>query len=542
LTFIKGAVIAVTRQLEGGWWEGTLNNKTGWFPSNYVRPFEEDRKPRRSKEELILEYYKQVLDELLESEKKHVEQMELFLDKYMQPLEGMDVVSTGEARTLCGNLTDVITFQKTFLNDLQSLDRLAHSKQMVGAIFLHHLSQFQETYETYCSNHPWAVAVMTDNQDKLNAYMEDRGAASPGLLCLSMNLSQPFRRLDRYPSTLLELQRQIKDKHQDRGNLEKAVQAYSDLKERTQLIRKRKELEYDMVTGSVEGNEGQSLEDYGKCIIMIPATEHLPDGGYDDRFILLFPELIVILSVSQTLSGYHLEHKFSMFDAVMKIAHDISLNTVNITVHNHSVKLTCASQADRDQLLAKWDMTAKSNASSVVMRRHSTALSRQKIGSIFSKASSSTGLNAAAAKLFNKKQSGSQLSSFKAQSVQISRPTHWSFRSLRPMPPLKANVVYKNEESTRSPKLGRRTFSAVSKKFSRNRKEDLTKKLSEASLQDDDSILKVIEAYCYSARLKTIASYTCLEEEDVVTPSPDRDSITLHYTYDQEDIPVSLQL
>jgi hypothetical protein len=42
--------------------------------------------------------------------------------------------------------------------------RLAHSKQMVGAIFLHHLSQFQETYETYCSNHPWAVAVMTDNQ------------------------------------------------------------------------------------------------------------------------------------------------------------------------------------------------------------------------------------------------------------------------------------------------------------------------------------------------------------------------------------------
>jgi hypothetical protein len=32
---------------------------------------------------------------------------------------------------------------------------------------------------------------------------------------------------------------------------------------------------------------------------------------------------------------------------------------------------------------------------------------------------------------------------------------------------------------------------------------------------------------------------TCLEEEDVVTPSPDRDSITLHYTYDQEDIPDS---
>lgn len=37
LSFNKGELIHVTRQEEGGWWEGTLNGKTGWFPSNYVR-------------------------------------------------------------------------------------------------------------------------------------------------------------------------------------------------------------------------------------------------------------------------------------------------------------------------------------------------------------------------------------------------------------------------------------------------------------------------------------------------------------------------
>lgn len=37
LSFSKGDMIVVTRQEEGGWWEGTLNGKTGWFPSNYVR-------------------------------------------------------------------------------------------------------------------------------------------------------------------------------------------------------------------------------------------------------------------------------------------------------------------------------------------------------------------------------------------------------------------------------------------------------------------------------------------------------------------------
>ncbi|KRX12759.1 Rho guanine nucleotide exchange factor 7, partial [Trichinella nelsoni] len=32
----KGDVIVVTQILDEGWWEGTLNDKTGWFPSNYV--------------------------------------------------------------------------------------------------------------------------------------------------------------------------------------------------------------------------------------------------------------------------------------------------------------------------------------------------------------------------------------------------------------------------------------------------------------------------------------------------------------------------
>lgn len=36
LCFDKGDIVTVTQQVEGGWWEGTLNGKTGWFPSNYV--------------------------------------------------------------------------------------------------------------------------------------------------------------------------------------------------------------------------------------------------------------------------------------------------------------------------------------------------------------------------------------------------------------------------------------------------------------------------------------------------------------------------
>lgn len=36
LCFKKGDIITVTQREEGGWWEGTLGETTGWFPSNYV--------------------------------------------------------------------------------------------------------------------------------------------------------------------------------------------------------------------------------------------------------------------------------------------------------------------------------------------------------------------------------------------------------------------------------------------------------------------------------------------------------------------------
>lgn len=39
LVFQKGDLITVTQVVDGGWWEGTLNGKTGWFPSNYVKEY-----------------------------------------------------------------------------------------------------------------------------------------------------------------------------------------------------------------------------------------------------------------------------------------------------------------------------------------------------------------------------------------------------------------------------------------------------------------------------------------------------------------------
>lgn len=39
LCFKKGDVITVTQREDGGWWEGTHGEMTGWFPSNYVKEY-----------------------------------------------------------------------------------------------------------------------------------------------------------------------------------------------------------------------------------------------------------------------------------------------------------------------------------------------------------------------------------------------------------------------------------------------------------------------------------------------------------------------
>lgn len=43
LNFDKGDVITVTQREDGGWWEGTLGEMTGWFPSNYVKEYKCER-------------------------------------------------------------------------------------------------------------------------------------------------------------------------------------------------------------------------------------------------------------------------------------------------------------------------------------------------------------------------------------------------------------------------------------------------------------------------------------------------------------------
>ncbi len=99
LNFKKGDEITLTQKEEGGWWEGTLDGKTGWFPSNYVQEVvrAQEQAPalagagggqqehqqgggRRT------DYRQQVLKDLLDKEKEFVADLRTAHKKYISPL------------------------------------------------------------------------------------------------------------------------------------------------------------------------------------------------------------------------------------------------------------------------------------------------------------------------------------------------------------------------------------------------------------------------------------------------------------------------
>lgn len=91
LNFKKGDVITLTQKVDGGWWEGTLNGKTGWFPANYVQEIQEDEAPSSKllpgdMTATLVDYRQQVIKDLMDKESEFVNDLETLYKKYLTPL------------------------------------------------------------------------------------------------------------------------------------------------------------------------------------------------------------------------------------------------------------------------------------------------------------------------------------------------------------------------------------------------------------------------------------------------------------------------
>ncbi|XP_075992277.1 rho-type guanine nucleotide exchange factor isoform X1 [Anticarsia gemmatalis] len=305
LCFKKGDIITVTQKEEGGWWEGTLGETTGWFPSNYVTEHKDPSgsvttSPIRAASE-IQAFRNVVLKDIIDSEKAHVAEMQGLVSNFLQPLEKSEMLTRDEFKQLTGNINEVLQVHEQFLSLLDECAMKTGPDQRVGGLFLQWAPKIKTVHQTYCAGHPKAVCILDKYKEELNTWMEDAGAVCPGVLVLTAGLSKPFRRLGKYPAMLQELARHVHEAHPDRGDTHRASVVYKDIASGCAALRRQKELELQVITGEVRGWPGGELASLGDVLHMGSVAV---GPSHQDRYLVLFPSALLLLSVSKRVSAF----------------------------------------------------------------------------------------------------------------------------------------------------------------------------------------------------------------------------------------------
>ncbi|XP_054695327.1 rho guanine nucleotide exchange factor 6 isoform X5 [Grus americana] len=481
LSVNKGDIIYVTRVEEGGWWEGTLNGKTGWFPSNYVREIKSTDKPLSPKAlkglestQLTKNYYPVVLQNILETERDYAKELQSLLGTYLRPLQSYDKLSAVDIASLLGNVEEISAFQQTLNQALEEVAKLPENQQRVGGCFMNLMPQFRSLYLTYCANHPSAVNVLTQHSDELEKFMESQGAANPGILILTTSLSKPFLRLDKYVTLLQELERHMEEAHADHEEVLKAITSFKSLVSQCQELRKRKQLELQILSESIQRWEGEDIKTMGNIIYMSQVMVQC--GGSEEkeeRYFLLFSNVLLMLSASPRMSGFIYQGKLPLTGMTLTKLEDAEGNEHMFEIAGNMmerVTVSCSTSQDLHEWLDHLQRLTKGTCNTVSKTQSWSA------HSTFSSAGQIRG---------------------PLEPPKILKP--WSLSCLRPAPPLRpsAALSYK-EDSSKSPKTMKK-FLPKRKTERKPSDEEFVIRKSTAALEEDAQILKVIEAYCTGA-------------------------------------------
>ncbi|XP_061660647.1 rho guanine nucleotide exchange factor 7b isoform X2 [Syngnathoides biaculeatus] len=561
LSLSKGDIINVSRQEEGGWWEGSLNGKTGWFPSNYVRKLKGSDKslnkpkpgtlrtlPKGFDTSIISKtYYNEVLQNILEAEYEYLRELQSLLGSYLCNLQPTNRLGGVHISHIQGNLEEISTFQQMLVQSLDEHTKLPECQQRIGGFFLRLMHQMKNLYLAYCANHPSAISVLTQHRaegerkraktpsacleqntclcsEELGEYMESKGSSSPGILTLITSLSKPFTRLERYPTLLKEMDRHMEDQHPDRVDLQTCMASFKNLAAQCQQVRKKKDLELQVLTEPVRNWEGDDIRTLGPVLHMSQATvcsQNCQESR--ERYLVLFPHTLLFLSASMRMSGFIYQGKMPLSGMLISRIEDreIMRNAFEISgVQCNRMQVACNSQQD---LLDWLDLLTKYTHNPAV-HTHKTQSVCHTLPSLPVtpyQHSESCGGSSASHTL-------PHLSSYGGSPMwgalePPSTPSTWSMSCLRPAPPLRPSAaLYNKEDMSMSPKNMKKLLSKrkPERKLS---EENLTVRKSTAALEEDAQILKVIEAYCTSAKTRqTLNSSSSRRDAHMLFPGEEK--------------------
>ncbi|CAG0919718.1 unnamed protein product [Notodromas monacha] len=337
LCFRKGDIITVTQMEEGGWWEGTLRGRTGWFPSNYVKECEPGTEvgigssstSSPSSSALLAPQQQfanrvKILETFIEAERAFLLEMDNFLLQMVPPLRNHKV-NLDDLSSLFTDLERLVAAHRTLMTTVvtesrrQSCDANGNDAgsgfsagPRIGKIFLQNAAELQAVHTVYSRAHPKAVGVIDKFRDEINAHLMKATSGAGGVIVLIKKLSGPFRRLSQFPPFLQEWKGQLEDSNPDRGDSQRAAQFFRDVVAECSAHRREAELELEVMNGNfTDWDSGQCplpkqlgpILKMSRALIMWDGLRS-KEKTAAHRFLLAFARQLVVLSTAPTMTSF----------------------------------------------------------------------------------------------------------------------------------------------------------------------------------------------------------------------------------------------
>ncbi|GFG36450.1 hypothetical protein Cfor_11474, partial [Coptotermes formosanus] len=313
LAFRAGDVIEVLDTVDRDWWWGSRNEDSGWFPAAFVRlrVSQEDtvedclaamasgstastQLRRRTSVSLLSndQVRSSVVRELINTERDFVKILRDVAEGYLAECRRRtDMFSPQQIDTIFGNLEELLHFQSTFLQDLEShVQWDAPHRSCIGECFLAHRAGFK-IYSEYCNSHPMATATLQELYQH-NSYSKFFEACRlmRGLIEIPLDgyLLTPVQRICKYPLQLAELLKYTKADHADYDKIREALDAMRNVAVLINERKRRMESLEKLAAWQqrVEGWEGQDLIEHSSQLIHQGEVVRVTTGMWTNNITL----------------------------------------------------------------------------------------------------------------------------------------------------------------------------------------------------------------------------------------------------------------
>lgn len=261
LAFQAGEVIEVTDMSDKDWWWGSIDQRSGWFPANFVRlrVNQEDtvedcmckmadgtltkHKPRKMSISLLSneQVRANVVMEIVNTERDFVRHLKDVVEGYLKQVRGRpDMFSEERRATIFGNIEQLYAFQSHFLACLEAAIKWdqPHLSE-IGSVFIEHKEEFR-IYSEYCNNHPLAVSELQEvYADSRYVHFFEACRLLQDMIDISLDgfLLTPVQKICKYPLQLAELLKYTSPDHPDYQAVAQALEAMRGV---AQMVNERK--------------------------------------------------------------------------------------------------------------------------------------------------------------------------------------------------------------------------------------------------------------------------------------------------------------